>query len=174
MPEPVTITLLAINGIGWLAGTMAGAMTGGATDRAFRGAVKGVRDRLAGIRGVPANHDIAQGVRLAQLQALERVIREYRDRGRDEWKADPHTRPDLFFERSLAFTARAIGRSRSFALEQNLEVTDQLTGTVDGVLAPPAHDGPALERATAIGGLKRGAPCAEISEPGSNDQKVRM
>jgi len=162
MPEPVTITLLAINGLGWLAGTMAGAMTGSATDRAFRSAVKGVRDRLAGIRGIPENHDIAQGVRLAQLQALERVIRDYRDRSRAEWKSDPHTRPDLFFERSLAFTGRAIGRSRSFALEQNLEVTDQLTSTVDGVLAPPAHDGPALERATAIGSLAENAVLDEL------------
>ena len=68
MPEPVTITLLAVNGLGWLAGTMAGALTGGTTDRAFKSAVKGVRDRLAGIRGVPENHDIAHAVRLAMTE----------------------------------------------------------------------------------------------------------
>lgn len=162
MPEPVTITLLAINGLGWLAGTMAGAMTGGATDRAFRGAVKGVRDRLAGLRGVPENHDIAHSVRLAQLQALERVIRDYRTRGRPEWASDPHTRPDLFFQRALGFTSRAIGRSGISSLEQNLEVTDQLTGTVDGVLAPPAHDGPALDRAAAVGALAEDAVLSEL------------
>jgi tetratricopeptide (TPR) repeat protein len=162
MPEPVTITLLAINGLGWLAGTMAGALTGGTTDRAFKSAVRGVRDRLAGIRGVPENHDIAHAVRLAQLQALERVIRDYRARGRPEWKTEPHTRPDLFFDRALAFTARAIGRSQSFALEQNLEVTEQLTSTVDGVLAPPAHDGPALERSAAVGSLAEDAVLDEL------------
>jgi hypothetical protein len=59
-----------------------------------------------------------------------------------------------FFERALAFTSRAIGRWQSFALEQNLEVTEQLTSTVDGVLAPPAHDGPALERSA--GGRRTG------------------
>jgi tetratricopeptide (TPR) repeat protein len=162
MPEPVTITLLTINGLGWLAGTMAGALTGGTTDRAFRNAVKGVRDRLAGLRGVPENHDIAHAVRVAQLQALERVVRDYRSRGRQEWSTQPHTRPELFFERALGFTARAIGRSRSFSTEQNLEVTEQMTTTVDGVLALPAHDGPALERSTAVGALAEDAVLGEL------------
>ena len=162
MPEPVTITLLAINGLGWLAGTMAGALTGSTTDRAFKGAVKGVRDRLAGLRGVPENHDIAQAVRVSQLQALERVVRDYRTRGRPEWLAEPHTRPEIFFDRALGFTSRAIGRSRSFSVEQNIEVTEQLTTTVDGVLAPPAHDGPALERSMAVGALAEDAVLEEL------------
>jgi len=163
MPEPITITLLALNGLGWLAGTVAGAAAGGASDRAFRNAVKGVRDRLAGLRGVPENHDIAHGVRLAQLQALERVIRDYRARGRTEWTTDPHTRPDLFFERALAFTSRAIGRSQSFTVEHNLEVTEQLTTTVDGVLAPPGHEGPALQRSAQVGALAEDAVLTEVS-----------
>jgi hypothetical protein len=162
MPEPVTITLLAINGLGWLAGTMAGALTGATTDRAFKSAVKGIRDRLAGIRGVPENHDIAHAVRLSQLQALERVVRDYRTRGRPEWTTEPHTRPELFFDRAIAFTSRAIGRSRSFSMEQNLEVTDQLTTTVDRVLAPPAHDGPAAERSMAVGALAEDAVLDEL------------
>lgn len=162
VPEPITITLIALNGLGWLAGTMAAAAAGGSTDRAFRNAVKGVRDRLAGLRGVPENHDIAHGVRLAQLQALERVVRDYRAGARPEWTTQPHTRPDLFFERALAFTARAIGRSQSFTVEHNLEVTDQLTSTVDGVLAPPGHDGPALERSAQVGTLAENAVLAEL------------
>lgn len=162
MPEPITITLLALNGLGWLAGTVAGAAAGGASDRAFRNAVKGVRDRLAGLRGVPENHDIAHGVRLAQLQALERVIRDYRARGRPEWASHPHTRPDLFFERALGFTARAIGRSQTFAVEHNLEVTDHLTSTVDGVLAPPGHEGPALQRSAQVGALAEDAVLTEL------------
>lgn len=99
MSDPATIGAIAIGGIAWVLS----AIGRGATDRAFRELTRGVKDRVAGLRDRPENHDVARAVRTAQIQALERVIREYRDSPRPEWETDPSERPDIFLERSLDF-----------------------------------------------------------------------
>jgi len=91
MPEPVTIAAVAIGGLSWLCHSMLGAAAiGGAIgpppDRLVAATLRNVNSRVAGLRGLPENHDVTRAERTAQVQALERVIRGYRNIGRPEWK----------------------------------------------------------------------------------------
>ena len=79
VPEPVTTTLV-IAGLGWV-GSLAMGVAGNVSDRAICALTSGLKQRVAGLRGVPENHDLARAVRLAQVQALERCIRDYRELG---------------------------------------------------------------------------------------------
>jgi hypothetical protein len=64
MAEPVIIAVPAVGGLAWIA---AGAV-GSASDRAFCAVLRGVKDRVAGLRGTPQNHDVARAVRTAQMR----------------------------------------------------------------------------------------------------------
>lgn len=99
-----------------------------------------MRDRVAGLRDLPENHDVAKAVRTAQFQALERLVRDYRDIGRPEWSTAPHTRPDIFFERSLKFCGDTVGRCLDSKVKLNLEVTEPLARAIDGILGEPIAD----------------------------------
>lgn len=117
---------MAVAGISWLGGSIPDVLKGVAgnvTDRVLSGHVRALKVRFAGLQGRPENEHIAQSARVAQCQALERVIREYRDTGRPEWQAQPHLRPEMFFARSLEFCAVTIGRCRKTSIKLNYELT---------------------------------------------------
>ena len=157
LADPITTTTLALGGLAWILG----GVTGNASDRVFCSVFRGVRARVAGLRGLPENHDVARAVRIAQMQALERVIRDFRERrGRPEWMEPPRTRE--FFERGLAFCAQTVGRSRDITVRLNIELTESLLATVDGILAPPPHDGLARDRVLAVASSAEDAVLAEL------------
>ena len=177
MPEPVTIAAVAIGGLSWLCqSTVGGAAIGGvsaavtgaignAADRVMLSTLRGMKNRIAGLRGLPENHDVARAVRMAQIHALEKLIRDYRDIGRPEWKTALHTRPDIFFERSLGFCTRTIGRCMPGAKTTlDLEVTDPLIEAIDGILDEPEGDRPAATRAADIARLAENAVLTELHE----------
>ena len=71
MPEPVTCAVMAISGWAWMAdkaalvgGTVMGGPIGGTTDRRLAAVLRGARDRVAGLRGLPENHDVARAIRV--------------------------------------------------------------------------------------------------------------
>ncbi len=99
MPEPMTTAALALAGLGLIGGTVADGIAGNASDRIFCDVLLGVKKRIAGLRDHPENQDVAKAVRTAQMQALERTIRDYDEIGRPEWKSEPYTRPEIFFEK---------------------------------------------------------------------------
>jgi tetratricopeptide (TPR) repeat protein len=160
MPEPITIGVLALGGLSWVAG----GIVGNISDRALCGIMRGFSDRVAGLRGLPENHDVARAVRKAQMQALERLIRDFREVGRPEWQAEPHTRPEMFFERSLRFCGTTLGRCVDPSVKLNLEVGALLTAAVDGVLTDPAFDGPAARRSNALAAFTEEAVLDELRE----------
>jgi tetratricopeptide (TPR) repeat protein len=162
MPEP--ISTLAIAGLSWVITSAAGGVVEGVSGETLSGVVRATKDRIAGLWGAPDNQDVARAVRMAQMKALERVIREYRDAGRPEWIREPHTRPDLFFQRSQAFCADAIGRSTNPSVKLNLEVTPALASAIDGLLAPPAPGWPADQHAQAVAALAEDAVLDELGE----------
>jgi tetratricopeptide (TPR) repeat protein len=170
MPEPLTIAAAAIGGLGWwLCQNAGGAALGGAlgntTDRAVRGMLRSFRNRTAGLRGLPENHDVARAVRTAQMQALEKLICDYKDIGRPEWRNNRLTYPDFFFDRSLAFCAETIGRYRlGSGVKPNLEITAPLGKAIDGILDPPEGDRPAARRAAEIARLAEDAVLDELRE----------
>lgn len=158
MPEPVSI--LATVGLGWVVG----GVVGNASDRQFAAVVRATKDRIAGLRGAPESQDVARAVRVAQMQALERVIKDYRDVSRPEWITEPHTRPDLFFQRGLDFCAPGVGRSKNPSVALNLEVTPALTAAIDGLLAPAAAGGPADRHVETVATFAEYAVLEELSE----------
>ena len=164
MPEPVTISALAIAGLGWMTGAAAGGAVGSVSDRTFCSVLRGTKDRIAGLQSLPENHDIARAVRLAQIQALERLIGDFHNAPHPDWREASHTRPEMFFERSQAFCARAIGRSRDFSVKLNLDVTAPLTSAIDRILAPPAGEGPADQRTAAVAMLAEDVVLDELRE----------
>ncbi|MGD9616738.1 MAG: hypothetical protein AB7H90_16280 [Alphaproteobacteria bacterium] len=127
--------------------------------------MRGMKDRIAGLRGLPENHDVARAVRMAQIQALERLIRDYRDVGRPEWKTEPYTQPELFFNRSLDFCARTIGRCLPGAkVRLDIEVTAPLAQAIDGVLSEPEGHRLVAARAANIAKLAEDAVIEELRE----------
>lgn len=92
---------------------------------------KGVRQRIAGLRGKPEGDAVAKAVRLAQLQALESLIGEYRTGEVARWKDDAACRPDLFFSAAGEFLATQLGRCRDVSIKMNLPVTDQVERAID-------------------------------------------
>jgi hypothetical protein len=172
MPEPVTIAAASIGGIGWLChSTLGAAALGGAignpTDRLVAATCRDLKTRFAGLRGSPANHDVARAVRIAQIQALESVIRNYREVGRPEWITDEVSRPEIFFRRGLDFCTRTIRRySPAAKVKPRLEVTKELEKAIDGIMAEPKpkSDRPAGERLAEMAKLAEDAVLDELRE----------
>ena len=79
MPEPVTIAALAVGALTWTGLAALGGHVGNVTDRLSCNLLRAHRHRVAGLRGLSENHDLARAVRIAQMQALERVIRDFRE-----------------------------------------------------------------------------------------------
>lgn len=162
MVEPVTTTTLAIAGLGWIAGTVAGGAIGNAADRTLFNYLRELKNRIAGLRSLPENEDIARAIRIAQIQALERSIGDYRAIGRSEWIAEPYTRPDHFFAKSNEFCRLTIGRCLNPTVKLNVEVTEPLNSAIDAILTEPIHDGPAGRRGQALASFAEGAVLDEL------------
>jgi hypothetical protein len=126
--------------------------------------LRNVRDRIAGMRNIPENHDVAVAVRTAQMQALERMIREYRQNGQAQWGGEPHTRPELFFNRGLEFCSHTIGRCLNPRIKLNMEVTTSLSLTINHILGGPAADGPGDRRAKEIAKAAEDAVLDELRD----------
>ena len=152
--EPITITSLALGGLG----AIVGGLVEGNSDRIVCRIFGGVRDRVAGLRGLPENHDVARAVRTAQIQALDRLIGDFRDL----CTPAQQRQADTFFQQSLGFCRRAIMRCSNPKVNFNIDVTELLGAAVDGILASPAHDGPADRRAAAISAFAEDAVLAEL------------
>jgi hypothetical protein len=76
---------------------------------------------------LPANHDIARAVRLAQLQALRRVLKDYEQSNLPEWQADPVNKPKWFMDRALSF----VGSQLSLSNEVEVEGTRELANAIE-------------------------------------------
>jgi hypothetical protein len=121
VPEPITVaavTALALSGLAWLASAALAGTVGNLADRGFQSVVRGIRDRLAGMREAPDGLTVARAVRLAQMQALERVVRDY-ERTLILPRTFRPTRTNKFIDRAIEFCASAVGRGVD------------LTGTLD-------------------------------------------
>ncbi|MCU0650436.1 MAG: hypothetical protein MUF00_20790, partial [Gemmatimonadaceae bacterium] len=73
-----TLSAVGLVGLAKSAASAAGSgVVGGIADRTWQQLSRAVRDRLAGWRDAPEGAAVARGVRMAQLHALERLVREY-------------------------------------------------------------------------------------------------
>ena len=154
MPEPVTIGALTVGGLGYLAGKAGEALAGQAGTKLL-GAL---RDRFGGLVPGQDTTVVTKALRVAQLQALEQVIRQYEHA---VWPPGTLGEPPPFLAASRAFCARMVGRSGDLSLKQNSEVTDALAVALDSLLAPAA-EGPAAARAAALGGWVEELVLAEL------------
>ncbi|HEY0417965.1 MAG TPA: hypothetical protein VGC80_00450, partial [Acetobacteraceae bacterium] len=161
MPDPVTLTALAVGGLSYMARTAIGGHLGNASDRAVCHAGRLFRDRIGGLRDLPENHDLAEALRIAQMQALERVIRSFRAEHQREWQggqADPHL---AFFKTALDFCG-PLGSGRKSAAQQVLHLTDPLHHAFEGLLADPPYGTPAGDRTAAIASFAEDAVLNEL------------
>lgn len=139
----------AVGGLAWMGGGVTGVLAagiaGGVADRAVGRLLGEVRDRLDRLRGLPDNHDVARGVRQAQIQALDRVIRDFAARHPD---ADPG-----FAERALAFCREVQGHALGAEVSVNEDLTAPLGAAIQGILAGPGTGLPSATVAGQVAGL---------------------
>lgn len=94
MSDPVTLAGVCIALTEHLAGHIA--------HEKFQELIRHVCERIPGLSGLPVNHDIARAVRTAQLQAFNRVLRDYeKSKKRSEWQDDVADAP--WFQRAMSF-----------------------------------------------------------------------
>ena len=154
----------SVGSLAWGAmSAVAGSVAIGMSDRHCVAMLRAAQQRLAGLRGIPGNHDVARALRMAQLQALERVIRDFRAAASEEWHPVRRARLELFFERSLEFCGATVGRSLVRpTVRLNLELTPALHAAIDGLLISPADDGPADRRLRAAAAVAEDAVLGEL------------
>lgn len=169
MLDLAAIASLAVAGWSYMASTtIGGAMIGGlagghignAVDRAACAIGRSIRDRLAGLRSLPDNHDLAAAVRTAQMQALERVLRTFRDAAHDG-KAGASKPYHDFFTRAFRFCGPT-GSGRKSEVEATLEITTQLQHAFDRLLGEPLYGSPAGECCAAIAAFAEDAVLTEL------------
>ncbi|MEN0077264.1 MAG: tetratricopeptide repeat protein, partial [Paracraurococcus sp.] len=148
----------AVGGLAWMSGgvatVLAAGIAGNVADRAAGRLLGEVRDRLGRLRGLPANHDFARGVRQAQLHALERVIRDFAARHPG---ADP-----AFTERALAFCREVQGHALGAEVSVNEDLTAPLGAAIQGILAGPGTGLASATVAEQIAGLVEAAVLEEL------------
>jgi tetratricopeptide (TPR) repeat protein len=156
--EPTTIASLAVNGLAWVFHACMTGVVANWSDRRLCATVLGLKHRMSHLRGLPENHDVARAVRVAHLQALDRVIRDYRDAPRRESLRVLQADRDVFLDGSVDYCARALRRSQ----DATLDLTEALVSAIDAVLAPPEGDWPADERADALAARAEDAVLEEL------------
>ncbi len=132
--------VVTIAGLSSVVGSIAIDVAGGMTDRGLCGVVADVRDAFAGRGKIPPNEDIARGVRLAHLQAMERVIKDFRDANNPAWTADRALRPDVFFSRSENYLATQLGRSLDLSRKIDRTTSASIEHVIDDAIRAPSND----------------------------------
>jgi hypothetical protein len=143
---------------------VSGGIVEGLSDKVFCSIVRDFKARLGGLKGLPENHDVARAVRHAQIQALERLILDYFEIGRPEWANDDSAEPQIFQDKALDFCKKAIGRYNRRAPIPDLDLSSSLVASIDGILAPPANEGPAEQRAGAVAAIAEDAVLDELRD----------
>jgi tetratricopeptide (TPR) repeat protein len=148
MLEPLTslLAVLGITGIGSMVAAAAGkagswaldSVGERAADHVISSLVHEVKDRIAGLRGLPANHDVARAVRQAQLKALRRIVKDEQESDRPEWRLHPHLRPDHFFAGAHTFLDAGLRACEKSPPELDLQVTEAATRLIDQAVTEPS------------------------------------
>lgn len=172
MPEPITLGALLLGAVAALrpildrvaSNSVVTGVAGNITDRVLVQMLQGTKDRIAGLQKSPSNLDVARALRTAQLQALERLIRDY-EALNPESKRQPLSLRARFIKAGLAFCSGDIGRN---PLRPNVRVNVSLTPTLEAamnsVFAPPASDGAANARFQLAARLAEDAVLKELLE----------
>lgn len=141
----------------------AAAVLGKSTDRLFAEGMRGLRERVTWLAGTPGARVVAAAVREAHLRALKQVIQNFGHAAPVEWAREPHTRPDLFFERAGAFCTRALREVKDPSAQLGLDI-GPLNEAIDGLLSGPSSDGSAERRAALVAALAEDAVLDELRE----------
>jgi archaellum biogenesis ATPase FlaH len=99
----MVLETLTVAGFVELVGHLAEHLVGHIGHEKYQELTRHIWDRIPALSGLPANHDIACAVRLAQLQALNRVLREYEKSNPPEWQKDPVNKPEVFLDKARRF-----------------------------------------------------------------------
>ena len=112
-------------------GTVIGGVVAAGGDRVFSSCFRTLKERFGGITGPEDNHDVAKALRLAQLQALEHVVRGFEK----TWRA-PDLAEDgaLFLKRATLFCRTALGRCLDTRLKLNMQINPVLLNGIEGIL----------------------------------------
>jgi len=111
---------LTVAGFAGLVGNLAQNLLGGLAHDKYQELTRHIWDRIPGLSGLPANHDIARAVRLAQLHALARVLQDYEEFNPAEWRQDPAKKPEIFLSKARSFI------SSQLPLTHQIEVVGEL------------------------------------------------
>jgi len=101
----------------------------------------------------------ARVVRLAQLQALDGVVRAFQASPRPEWVNDPALRPDMFFDASRGYIQQQMACARDLKIKIGLRVTNEISDSIDAAVVESV----AMDSATRRLGLQRMAEAATLT-----------
>ena len=136
-------------------------MIGALSTDAVSALCRGVRNRVAGLYGLPQNHHIAIAMRRAQMHALDRALTEWRDPQTPQW-GTMSAEAKRFALAARGFCANTLGRCLDASVKLNLEVTEPLAATLDGLLAAPPPGTPSAGLAAALGAIAEDAVIDEL------------
>jgi tetratricopeptide (TPR) repeat protein len=158
--EPVSIAA-AVGGLGWVLKTAVEGALENWSDRGLSFLVVDLKNRLTGLRGLPANHDVARAIRTAQLQALHRTVCGYADLQDARRSSLLHVSSDDFADLALRYCTEGLRRVNDSGA--SLETTvSALVDAVDGILAVPGDDDLSGARANRLGDLAETSTLAEL------------
>ena len=169
MPEPsiaiAACTTLAAAGLWGLAVTAASTagsgVVGGIADRTWQRLAQAVRERLAGWREAPEGAVVARGVRLAQLSALERLVRDYDASLRGPRVLRRRSTND-FIAQALEFCATSVGRGVIFDAMLDVERALPAVAAAKALLSEPVVEEAYAERATRLNTVAETAVLDEL------------
>ena len=129
---------------------VAGGVIGALSNTGLSALCTGLRNRFAGLYGRPQNHHVATAIRRAQMHALDRALTEWSDPQTPQWGTMP-VASRRFALAARGFCANTQGRCLDASVKLNLEVTEALAATLDGLLATPTPGTPSHNLAAALG-----------------------
>ena len=124
------------------------------------------REVVGKFRGLPQNHDITKAFRLAYLQALGRVLKDYQQSLPRESKDDSFSkslvRPDIFLERAIQYITTE--RQQLHERLSGLEIDPRVFPVLDAAFADPQSGADATARVRTLRYDAESAVLEELKE----------
>ncbi|MCW5620996.1 MAG: hypothetical protein KIS79_07825 [Burkholderiales bacterium] len=134
MVDPISLAAIAWPLAEGLRSSALAGVIGNVADRQLGEFFSSVRNRFAGISGPAENHDIAKALRLAQFQALEHVIRDFRDVWQIPHRKNTEEDFGIFFDKAGGFCRKNLGRCMDLKIKLNLEINNDLLAGIESTL----------------------------------------
>ncbi len=154
---------LIVGGLSWLFDTVRDATVGNTGSDICRAFGRAAWRELTVEPDSPRNHDIARGVRLAQLGALEQVLAGFGEANATRWEYAPDPTAERFLTAAGGFCRDERVRVERADWQPEFAPAETLTAAIEGLLADQPRFTPAGARAAAFGAFAEDAVLEELA-----------